>query len=157
MRRATTLMTGAGFVLMSWAAWPVISPPAAPVAQRMLEAAAGSFDGTWNVVLDCPTDPSPGGALHYTYQFPAQVSGGVFRGEHGAPGAPGWLLFEGTIQPDGSAVLVAKGLTGQPPYTLRQLSGGTPYGYRMTAHFQGGRGNGTRTDGRTCTAAFTKQ
>jgi hypothetical protein len=139
--RVKPLMAGIGLALLSVQAW-----------------AAGSFDGNWSVVVFCPDDPGPNGALHYTYTFPATVAGGVLHGEHGSQGAPGWLLIEGAIQPDGSAQLNAKGLTGQPPENYRHVQGGTPYAYPISAHFDNGKGSGNRTDGRrACTATFTKQ
>ena len=44
------------------------------------------------------------------------ATGGHFRGEHGGAGAPGYLLLEGTIQPDGSAMLMEKHLDVENPY-----------------------------------------
>jgi hypothetical protein len=146
MRHATILAAVSAIVLNLIGIWPV----------TMSHAAVGPFDdGTWSVSLTCPDEP--GGARHYTYEFSAQVAGGTFRGEHGAPGAPGWLLLEGPIQSDGTAALNAKGLTGQPLQTLYGLAGGTPYAYRMNARFAGGRGTASRVEGRPCTAAFTRQ
>jgi hypothetical protein len=145
MRHATILAAVSAIVLNLIGIWPVMTS----------HAAVGPFDGTWSVSLTCPDEP--GGARHYTYEFSAQVAGGTFRGEHGAPGAPGWLLLEGSIQSDGTAALNAKGLTGQPPQTLYGLAGGTPYAYRMNARFASGRGTASRVEGRPCTAAFTRQ
>jgi hypothetical protein len=153
--RALKIVTGFAF-LMAWQGWADILSPVAR-SQSAALAATGAYDGNWYVVLSCPNAPGTEGALPYTYEFAAQVLGGHFRGEHNRPGVPGYLVLDGAIQPDGSAVLTAQGLTGQPPETLHRYQGGTPYSYQMTARFEGGRGTGSRTTGRTCTAAFTRR
>ena len=147
MQGTTARTVGLGLVLMLAGAWPTSE----------INAQTRSFDGTWNVSLYCPNEPGPRGALQYTYSFPAQIAGGIFRGEHGSPGAPGWLLLEGTIRSDGSAVFEARGLTGQPPQTHNNYQGGMPYAYHMTARFEGAQGTGVRTETRACTATFTRQ
>lgn len=116
--------------------------------------AASAFDGEWNVALNCST--SPDGALGYTFYFPARVTGGVLKGEHGTSGQPAWLSLEGRIGPDGSATLLARGLTNRPVYTMGRVSTGTPYFYHVNARFDARHGTGQRVEGRECTYTFTR-
>lgn len=116
-------------------------------------ADAGSFDGHWNVLALCPSTPN--GLAAYTYQFAADVKAGVFHAQQGTPGQPNSLSVDGPIQPDGTAKFAAKGLTGSALYT--NVPAGSPYGYDITAKFQGARGTGDRIGGRACTYTFTRQ
>lgn len=116
-------------------------------------ADAGSFDGHWNVLALCP--PTPNGLPAYTYQFSGDVKAGVFHALQGTAGQPGSLTVDGPIQSDGTAKFAAKGLTGSTLYT--NVPAGSPYGYDVTAKFQGARGTGERVGGRTCTYTFTRQ
>ncbi len=78
------------------------------------------FDGTWLVILRC--DAARDGAAGYTFNFLAAVKDGVLHGEYGVRGQASSLSLDGTIQPDGTALLFAHGLTGDPPTT----SGASP-------------------------------
>jgi hypothetical protein len=57
----------------------------------------------------------------YKLEFVAQVKDNFLRGEHGVEAKPAWLRLEGAIQPDGSATLDARGLTGDPKYNIKAL------------------------------------
>ena len=116
---------------------------------------AGRFDGTWNVTIDCPKHSD--GALGYVYELVAQVRDGVLRGEQGTEGSAGSLKLQGEIQPDGSARLDAKGLTGDPKYNVKGVSSGVPYAYQVAARFEGSRGTGRRLQLRACELTFTRQ
>jgi len=71
----------------------------------------GRFNGIWDVILVCsPLE----GALGYTNQFISSVKDGVLHGQYGMDGAGPCLTLDGKINPDGSAVIKAKGLTGEP-------------------------------------------
>lgn len=113
------------------------------------------FDGKWDVTLDCPTHTD--GAFAYTYRFVAAVQDGALRGENGIEGRPSWLLLTGTIQPDGSARLDARGLTGDPEYTVKRAFKSLPYRYHVDARFEGTRGSGRRIELRRCDLHFAKQ
>ena len=115
---------------------------------------AQSFDGNWLTTISCP---NAAGALGYSYQFSAQVRDGVLRGERLSPGHPGWLMLSGTIRPDGSADIYAKGLVAAPEYVPGQIPKGTDYAYRIAARFEGSQGTGSRVEGRPCTASFVRQ
>src|ERR1700691_4815756 len=91
------------------------------------------FDGHWGVVLACP--PSPDGGLPFTYRFAAQVRGGVLHGQNGTPGQPASLALDGHIQSDGSAQMIARGVTGQSADTVNQTARGVPYQYDVSAQF----------------------
>ena len=92
-----------------------------------------------------------------TARVPAQVKDGVLHAQRKAEDAPGSLRIDGPIQPDGTAELIAKGLTGHPDNAVGHLTPATPYTYRIKARFEGSKGVGTRLDARKCDFTFTKQ
>jgi hypothetical protein len=120
-------------------------------------AAQETFDGAWRGVITCAPHAEDGGARGYSYGFPAQVKNGVFHAERKAEDAPGSLRIDGPIQPDGTAELIAKGLTGHPDNAVRHPTPATPYTYRIKARFEGAKGVGTRLDARKCDFTFTRQ
>src|SRR5438067_9841002 len=81
------------------------------------------FDGTWDVTVSC-ADTRDGGQLvkGYTFRVLAEVKDGRLRGEHGTEGSPGWLRLDGIVKADGSADINAKGLTGDPDYTVGHVA-----------------------------------
>jgi class 3 adenylate cyclase/Skp family chaperone for outer membrane proteins len=124
-----------------------ISPPATGAANR--------FDGTWNVTVDCAKTAD--GAFGYVLEFVAQVKDGVLRGEQGTEGAPSFLRIQGSIQPDGSARLDAKGMTGDQKYNANGVQRGIPYSYQVAAQFDGTHGSGRRLQLRACNLTFVRQ
>ncbi len=58
--------------------------------------------------------------------------------------------------PDGSANLYVQGLVGAAPFAVGQRPAGTSYGYHLDSRFSGASGQGTRVEGRPCSAVFTK-
>jgi hypothetical protein len=94
------------------------------------ESTNGAFDGTWNTIVSCENGH---GALGYSYAFPSLVKAGVLRGEHGRKNEPGWYQIDGTIGPDGAAMLYAEGLVGAAPYAVGHQAAGTQYGYHVDA------------------------
>jgi len=116
------------------------------------------FDGTWGVTLTCADfKDAKGGAKGYKYRFLVYVKDGVLSGEHGREHEPTWLRYDGRIEPDGTAIITAKGLTGDPQNAVGQVNRGTPYSYRLKAEFNESSGRGTRLDLRPCDAVFVKQ
>jgi hypothetical protein len=115
---------------------------------------ASAYDGLWDVTLTCPV--ADDGAKGYVYVFPARVKGGFIHGEHNAQGTAGWLTVDGPIAEDGSAVLVANGLTGKPAYSVGRVETLTPYSYHIAAQFNSGHGTGTRKELRPCSLDFKK-
>jgi hypothetical protein len=118
-------------------------------------AGADPFAGTWGVVLACP--PSPDGALPFTFRFGAEIRVGALHGQYGTPGQPASLALDGRVQPDGSAHLIARGITGQSAYSINQTMRGVPYQYDVNAQFSAARGTGSWVTKRTCNFTFTKQ
>lgn len=116
---------------------------------------AGPFDGTWDVNLVC--EPHTVGVKPYSFHFSAQVKGGVLHGQHGTEGVPSWLVIDGKIQADGTALLEANGLTDNPDYALQHVPRKTPYAYRIAARFEGTRGSGSRIENRDCQYNFFKR
>ncbi len=142
----------------------VAAPVAAPVVQattpiekppQTSPIGVGRFNGRWKVTVDCPKHED--GAQGYRIDFVAEVVDGRLRGELGTPDSPGWLLLQGDIQPDGKALLYAKGLTADPRFSVQHVGKGTPFGYAVDAHFDGTHGSGRRTRLRACLLGFEKQ
>lgn len=131
--------------------------PGHPAASQTPRApqARQSFDGSWIVVLTCPA--ATDGARGYTYRFPAQVRDGRLRGQNGTEGSVGWLVLDGAIQPDGTALLTANGVTGNPDFSVGRVRQLTPYSYQVNARFEATRGSGRRVETRACDFDFTKQ
>jgi hypothetical protein len=113
------------------------------------------FDGTWNVSIDCPRHTD--GTAAFTIELVALVKDGLLRGERGTEGVPNWFRLQGVIEPDGSAKLDAKGLTGDPKYSVGGVRQGSPYTWATVARFEGSRGTGRRTQLRVCDLTFAKR
>jgi hypothetical protein len=112
------------------------------------------FDGAWDTILSCANS---NGALGYSFQFISSVKDGVLHGEKGEQGKAGWLSLDGNIREDGSANLYVQGLVGAAPFAVGQRPAGTSYGYHLDSKFAGESGEGTRVEGRPCSATFTKR
>ena len=125
------------------------TPPVSP---------SSAFDGVWSVAITCP-DVKEGGTLvkGYVFTFDAQVKNGVLSGQHGGVGAPNSLSLSGAISSDGEAQLDARGLTGNPEYSIGRVTSSTPYGYRVKARFETSRGSGERLDLRPCSFTFVRK
>lgn len=118
-----------------------------------VRAQPSSFDGLWAVVVACPPIADAAG---YTLRFPARIAGGELSGENGSPGVPGFLRLTGHVQPDGTALLSADGLIGNPRDAIGRLPSLTPYRYTATTRFTGNHGIGSRTSVRPCTLDFAR-
>jgi len=116
---------------------------------------ARAFDGTWDVTVACAQQP--GGVLPYTYKFVAEVKEGVLHAQHGSPGSEASLTLDGKIAPDGSALLEARGVTGNPSHNTRRGASNRPYSYRVAARFEGAKGTGRRLEVRACDVTFVKR
>ena len=117
-------------------------------------SAAGAFDGSWQVAVDCAA--SPDGAKGYRWVFSATVRDGQFIGLYNAPNSVPSGRLTGRIGQDGSAVLTMTGRAGDPGHNLNHAPGGTPIHYSVTAHFSGGGGSGSRNEQRSCGLVFTR-
>ena len=128
----------------------------APVAPASV-ATTNRFDGDWTIRIDCPSDTEPSGAKGYAFDFPASVLNGRLFGSRGAQGSAGSLQVEGTIAPDGDALLQARGRTANPDYAANKPAPGTAYSYDVQAHFDGASGSGKRQQQRACSFTFSRR
>lgn len=126
---------------------------AALLASAPCEAA--SLDGTWNTTVECPREP--GGGESYVWRFVSTVRGSQLRGQHGTPGQPASMTIEGTLGPDGSGILRATGLAGNPRYNLNNVPGGSPINHQVSVRLSGASGTGERLSGRTCHYTFRRR
>ena len=86
------------------------------------------------------------------------MQNGVGHGETGVRGQAASLSLDGVIQPDGTGLLSARGMTGRnPDTTIGWLTPGTAYAFGMQVRFDGAHGAGTRAEARPCNAVFTRQ
>jgi len=131
------------------------TPPTAEKAVRVAASNAAAYDGNWHVTVVCA--PTADGALGYTLEFVAQVKDGFLRGDSGIEGGSGWLRLQGPIQPDGSAKLDARGITGDRRYNVNEVAKGAPYKYTVAATFDASRGSGRRLELRACDLRFARQ
>ena len=122
-------------------------------SEEAFSADAGRFDGKWDVLIACS---SQGGGLEYNLQVPATVKDGVLQGQYGTDGVGPCLTLEGKINADGSALLTARGLTGDPKFSIRNARKGMAYFYHIDAKFSGNRGKGHRVENRVCDIDFIK-
>jgi hypothetical protein len=119
-------------------------------------AGTSAFDGSWDVTLTCPKSKD-GNAMGYSYDFKAEIKDGTLHGERGTSGEPGWLQLDGPIKPDGSAALIAEGLTNSPAYAINNPKKNTHYKHAVTAQFEEDKGSGNWITVRTCTFQFMKE
>ena len=112
------------------------------------------FDGKWTTIVSCPQAE---GAGSFTLLVDADVRGGVFSGEKGTKGKPGWYSLTGKVRPDGSIELVAKGIVNSSRLAAGNVPVGTEYGYPITGRLEGSKGTGARQGGRPCSVTFNKQ
>ncbi|MBB2930474.1 hypothetical protein [Paraburkholderia silvatlantica] len=113
--------------------------------------AAGTFDGDWNVTLTCPKGAD--GTSGYRYRFPAEIQQNILHGEHGERDAGGWLTLDGKLEPDGSATLVAQGLSASSLHANTRST----YSYEVSAQFDATSGSGLRTTARKCDFVFVRE
>jgi hypothetical protein len=125
-----------------------------PTSEVAMTPNAWRFDGSWNVVVFCPTSAS---APASAFRFLAGVRDGVLHGERGNGGSRGSMTLEGTIQPDGLARLHASGITSDADEVLGVTPRDSSFVYEVAARFDGTHGLGTRVEGRICHLTFTRQ
>jgi hypothetical protein len=117
--------------------------------------ASNAFDGNWIVTTVCPK--AFDGSSAYTLRFAAVVKNGVFHGENGVKGEAGYLSLDGTIAPDGSAVLRGQGLTADTAYNVLHAAPLTPFTYHVKSQFSASQGTGIRQELRPCENTYTRQ
>ena len=117
-------------------------------------AQAASFDGTWSVLQVC--DATKEGARGYTWRYDADVREGHFLGHYRNKGQSPSMTLEGQIQPDGTAILQASGISGDSDHNINFAPPQTPISFRVSAKFEGNTGSGTRLGVRSCKFTFSK-
>lgn len=125
------------------------------VALSQTALAAGPFDGTWSVTQDCL--PAADGARGYQFLFDATVEDGQLTGQYSNRSTSASETLSGRIEPDGSAKLIARGTNGKAEHTTGFQQPGSPFSFSVTARFEGNRGTGARTAGRTCNFTFVRK
>jgi len=116
---------------------------------------AASFDGNWDVVVACPAEP--GGAKAFTLRYKAEIKNSVMHGQYGTKDQPGSQSLDGQIEADGTAMLTASGLVGNPEAAYMQKRQNHPYIYKVSARFEGDKGSGSRQSDRSCTFSFVRK
>lgn len=121
--------------------------------------AGDKYDGNWTTNMACEAH---GETPAYKWQFPSVIKDGVFHGQHGQQGGPGYLVIDGKIGDDGNAKLVAKGTVETNNARGIFAVKGNNYGYDIKAQFDEAKGTGKRNEGagilgRPCTFEFAKQ
>jgi hypothetical protein len=117
---------------------------------------AGRFDGEWTSTMSCPATAK---ALGYAFDFIARVNGAHLHAQHLADGAPASMSLDGKIEPDGSALIDAKGYTGLREFNHGTGAPGTPYVFKVAARFDGSSGAASVVlpAGRPCDFTFAKK
>lgn len=111
------------------------------------------FDGLWLGKLVCESTAS--GLPGFEREFGGGIKDGVFHAETGLVGKPGSQIFDGTIEPDGSADILQKGWSGAKDPFHRPL--GTEFNNRYLTKFDGSHASGTRSDRPSCNVNLTKR
>jgi hypothetical protein len=123
------------------------------------QSAGAQFDGTWTSNMACDaSEHMPA----YKWTFISTIANSVFHGQHGEEGGPGYMVIDGTINPDGSAKLHAKGTVQAGKAGIVTQLKGNKYDYYVEAKFTVDSGTGKRDEGagilgRPCSFQFTKQ
>ena len=119
-----------------------------------LAQSANPFDGKWTTVVSCSAAE---GAGSFTLLVDADVTAGVFSGEKGDKGKPGWYSLNGKVQPDGAVEIFVRGIVPSSRLAAGNVPVGTAYGYPIAGRLEGAKGTGARQGGRPCSVTFTKQ
>ena len=113
------------------------------------------FDGLWLGKLVCEATAS--GLPGFEREFGGRVKDGVFHAETGRVGKPGSQTFDGTIESDGTADILQKGLSGNPQRDPFHRPSGTEDNNKYLTKFDGSHGSGTRSDRASCSVNFTRR
>jgi len=113
-----------------------------------------AFDGTWSVLQVC--EATPEGARGYTWRYDATIKNNYFAGQYRNEGQVPSMSLRGTVQPDGTASLIAHGISASSDYNVKFAPPQTPIAFQVVAKFAGAAGTGERTSGRVCKFTFSK-
>ncbi|MGC2298307.1 MAG: hypothetical protein WA476_05855 [Acidobacteriaceae bacterium] len=143
--------------------FPVLLLAAPICALALLPAtsiAAEKFDGHWMTIQDCPAQ---GKMEELVRKIPTTIDGNSLKGEKGAAAQPGYEIITGKIGDDGNAKLDVNGVLANRANAHGLFAHkGEDYHYTVKAHFDAGKGAGTRDTGlgiesRPCSFTFEKQ
>jgi hypothetical protein len=112
------------------------------------------FDGLWVVAFTCEATPS--GLPQVRSRFVGKAANGQLHAEIGTEGAPGWTVYDGVIDPDGTFTIKAQALTGDTTTDPFHRPTGTRIGFQFVGVLEGASGTATRPD-RDCDVKLTKQ
>jgi hypothetical protein len=118
-------------------------------------AQAASFDGTWSILEVC--DSTQEGARGYTWRYDATVKDGHLLGHYRNKGQSPSLTLEGQINPDGTATLVAEGISADSDHNIKFAPPQSRISFRVAAKFEAAAGAGSRLGVRSCKFTFTRQ
>jgi hypothetical protein len=134
--------------------WIMAATVVTAMSGDALAQSAGPFDGKWTTVVSCPAAE---GAGSFTLLVDADIKSGVFSGEKGDKGKPGWYSLSGKVQSDGAVEIFARGIVPSSRLAAGNVPVGTKYGYPIMGRLEGSKGTGSRQGGRPCSVSFTKQ
>jgi hypothetical protein len=124
--------------------------PASTAAPAATTSDVRRFDGLWLIHVTCEMSAAGGDAVDR--QVFATIKDGIIHGEQGQPDVPGRLTYDGTVQPDGTLLVTAKGITTR---NFRPPS--TKFSFTMGGQLEGAQGTAIRDDRRNCNVKFAKQ
>jgi hypothetical protein len=122
-------------------------PPPAPAGTAAPAVTASDvrrFDGLWLIHTTC-------GDTVDRSVF-TTIKDGVIHGQQGQPDLPGWVTYDGRVDPDGTLLVSGKGITNRdfkPP--------SAKFSFRMGGRLEGAQGRAVRDDHRDCKIQFAKQ
>jgi hypothetical protein len=115
---------------------------------------AASFDGTWSVLQIC--DLTKEGTRRYTWRYDATVKHGRLVGQYRSRGQRASLTLAGQVNSDGSASLIAEGISAASESDIGFESPQGRFSFRVNARFEATVGTGSRVGGRGCKFIFSK-
>ena len=101
--------------------------------------------------------PNQTALKHLRFATKAEIKNGVLQGQYGTKDQPGSQSIDGLIEPDGTAMLTASGLVGNPEVAYKHKRESHPYNYKVSARFEGNKGTGSRQKDRSCTFSFARK
>jgi len=126
------------------------SVPASAAAPAVTAPGVRRFDGLWLIHVTCEMSLAGGDAVDR--RVFATIKDGVIHGEQGQPDLPGRLTYDGRVDPDGTLLVSAKGITTRnfkPP--------SAKFSFRMGGRLEGAQGTAIRDDRQNCNVKFAKQ
>jgi hypothetical protein len=111
-----------------------------------------SFDGTWVVKETCDSTAVFPAA---SFQYAVRIKDGTLHIRFGEEGKPGSTLYDGKIEPDGSATIAVNGTFGENDPLHR--TAGMPFHYKIALELKESTGAGVRTESpRPCRMELSK-